>query len=86
MGNLGRKDTTMQNKNKTIIQLILAGMLVVNLLLVVAILIPTNPAEGAAQVPQPKPPAIQASPMQHFLKMNQAVRQFWVGLLPFWDE
>jgi hypothetical protein len=80
----------MQTRNKTIIRLVLTGMVILNLLLVFTILIPANPAEGAVRndpsASQSRASPAALSPMQQFQKLDQAARQFWMGLLPFWDE
>lgn len=80
----------MYSKNKTLIQIVLTGMVIVNLLLAFFVLIPANPAQGAVENnPQTSSSGIstvQLSSMQRFQKVNQAARQFWMDLLPFWDE
>ena len=80
----------MQKRNKTLIHIILTGMVLLNLLLAFFVLVPVDLALGAAQdkpqVSQSQSTPAQVPILQRFRMANQAARKFWTDLLPFWDR
>lgn len=75
----------MSQRNKSSVQLILVGMVVLNLTLLAALLLPTQEARSAALASGSI--AGNAAPLSFMERLrgwDQAMRAFWISLLPFW--
>ena len=80
----------MQTRCKFIIKIVLLSMVLLNVIMACIVLLPVETAQGAGTrtetiySAQPKTP--QVSLLQRIKIADQAARNFWVGLLPFWDS
>jgi hypothetical protein len=77
----------MRSRNKLFIKTILLGLLFLNLIMACIVLIPVETAYGATLNNRPAVnPEQPLTTIQQIQRLDQVMRNFWVSLLPFWDE